>query len=91
MLRIILGANSGIDISPKILETLKDRRIEFTLELDLLSNSFIEVELDNKIIVLESEEELLKVLNNLYDRRGGDDFSSGNIVSDKVLSSFVEI
>ncbi|WP_369611383.1 hypothetical protein [Sulfurisphaera javensis] len=88
MLKIIIGANSGIYISPKMLEVLKERRIEFTLELDLLSNSFIEVELDNKTIVLESENELMKLLNNIDDKKD-DDFTNGSYThsSNNVLSN----
>ncbi|BAK54187.1 hypothetical protein [Sulfurisphaera tokodaii] len=88
MLRIIIGANSNIDITPKIIEALKERKIEFILELDLLSRSYIELELDNKIIILQSENDLMRFLDNLNDRKG-DDSSNGSLTytSDNVLSN----
>ncbi|QIW23036.1 hypothetical protein EWF20_01925 [Sulfolobus sp. S-194] len=90
MLRIIIGANSNIDITPKIIEALKERKIEFILELDLLSKSYIELELDNKIIVLQSENDLMRFLDNLNDRKG-DDSSNGSLAytSDNVLSDLL--
>ena len=87
MLKIIIGANSGIQISEKVIEALKNRGIKFTLELDLLNNSYIEFELDNKTIVLHSEDELIKILD-IFDNKKGDDFSNGNIsISDNVITS----
>ncbi|BFI75525.1 hypothetical protein [Sulfurisphaera ohwakuensis] len=90
MLRIIIGANSNIDITPKIIEALKERKIEFILELDLLSRSYIELELDNKIIILQSENDLMRFLDNLNDRKG-DDSSNGSLTytSDNVLSNLL--
>ncbi|MBB5253258.1 hypothetical protein [Sulfurisphaera ohwakuensis] len=92
MLRIIIGANSNIDITPKIIEALKERKIEFILELDLLSRSYIELELDNKIIILQSENDLMRFLDNLNDRKG-DDSSNGSLTytSDNVLSNLLLI
>jgi len=87
MLKIIIGANSGIQISEKVIEALKNRGIEFTLELDLLNDSYIEFELDNKTVVLESEDELIKILDYFDGKRGGDDFENGSIgISSNVLS-----
>ena len=86
MLKIIIGANSGIQISEKIIEALKNRGIEFTLELDLLNDSYIEFELDNKTLVLHSDDELIKILD-YFDGRKGDDFDNGSIsISSNVLS-----
>jgi len=86
MLKIIIGANSGIQISEKVIEALKNRGIEFTLELDLLNDSYIEFELDNKTVVLESEDELIKILD-YFDGKRGDDFDNGSIsISSNVLS-----
>ncbi|MBP1358285.1 MAG: hypothetical protein JZD40_07380 [Sulfolobus sp.] len=89
MLKIIIGANSGIQISPNVLEALKNRGIQFTLELDLLNDSYIELEMDNKTIVLHSDDELIKILDH-FDEKRGDDFNNGNIAySNNVLSYIV--
>ena len=86
MLKIIIGANSGIQISEKIIEALKNRGIEFTLELDLLNNSYIEFELDNKTIILDSEDDLIKILD-YFDNKKDDDFGNASFsISDNVLS-----
>jgi len=85
MLKIIIGANSGIQISEKIIEALKNRGIEFTLELDLLNNSYIEFELDNKTIILDSEEDLIKILD-YFENKKGDDFGNASFnISDNDL------
>ena len=87
MLKIIIGANSGIQISEKVIEALKNRGIEFTLELDLLNESYIEFELDNKTIILHSDDELIKILD-YFDGKRGDDFDNASIsISNSILSS----
>lgn len=82
MLKIIISANSDIEFPKELVEYLKERRIEFTFELDLLDQNYIEVEIGNKRIVLESEEDLIKLLND--DKK--DDFDNGSFVSSTILA-----